>query len=148
MMKKNLIVIFLFLISLIISSCGKTSTTRTFKLSLGKIVATPLDGGSILQAVNAQTGQVLLIDMTQKPYEADIPNGVWNFYIVGYVGPDLWSGNTYCGTDQAKSLNGGVVDIIVNASQASCANEPYVSMIAKKKNVWDSALWDAGKWGP
>jgi len=131
-----------------ISGCGNSAKPRTLKLTLGSVVGgIDIAGGAILKLVNSSTGEVIVMDLAIAPYTAIIPNGTWSMYLVGFTGPALWQGTTYCG-ETSKTLGGTDVDITINALSATCANLPYTHLIATKVIVWDSSLWDVSPWGP
>jgi hypothetical protein len=143
---KILIILTLFFV---LSGCSKTAKTRTFTFFSGRSSLTGVDilGGAILKLVNSTSGEVITMDLTTSPYTAIIPNGTWNMYIVGFVGPALWQGATYCG-ENSKTLNGNDVDITINATTQTCSNSPYTLLIATKISAWDASLWDVSQWRP
>jgi len=143
---KTLIILILFAA---LSGCSKNAKPRTFTLFSGRSSLNGIEilGGAILKLVNSTSGEVVTMDLTTSPYTAIIPNGTWSMYLVGFVGPSLWQGATYCG-ETNKTLDGNDLDITINALATNCANSPYKLLIATKISAWDSSLWDVSPWGP
>lgn len=148
---KSLIVLVTAVVLTFCSGCSKSAQPRQFKLALGATVTgVDIAGGAVLKLVNKSTGENLIMELNAPPYVAIIPNGVWDIFLVGFTGPELWKGNTYCGGQIGKSFEGADTEVTINANQANCSNEPYKNLILTKNPVlrtWDSAVWDQATWG-
>lgn len=149
-MKKLILMFMVLAILSTINSCSKSAKPRNFKLVLGNITATgvSIDGGGGVKLVNTITKEELILKFKTAPYVVTIPNGTWDIYVVGYLGPGLWQGANYCGGITGKVLDGNDTDITINATQTNCLNSPYPALILKlnSENSWDFGLWDQAIW--
>lgn len=146
-------IIFIFVVTSLLfvtNSCSKSAKPRNFKLVLGAVTASgiSIDGGGGVKLVNVTTKEELILKFKASPYVVTIPNGTWDIYAVGFQGPALWQGTTYCGGVVGKVLDGNDTDVTINATAANCLIDPYPILILKIKseNSWDTGMWDKAIW--
>lgn len=152
----NLNTLLLTLLVITLGSCGgsREATKTDFTYSLAGIVnGTQMNGGIYLMAKrfdeNGNEVEILKVDLDIDD-SAEVPFGTWEFYLLGYEGPDQWSGNQYCGSIPLTTLDSDDITLDVTISQSNCGVDPYNSMAADKidGSVWDGAVWDEATWSP
>lgn len=161
-LKTKPIILSILALTLLISGCGEKGASKTeFKLNLGGVVTgTPMDGGIYLWAVQIDeaTGtemQTMMMDLDAAD-SAVIPFGIWRLYLVGYAGPNAWSGLPHCGSVPETILENAEQTIQINISNAECGVLPiYTDMMNTKAAslgptlaTWDISQWDNATWGP
>ncbi len=150
---------FLLLCLLNLAGCGgKEQTERVdFSYNLSALAAgvSQLEGGIFLRAnrIDPDTGEILeTLDVDLLDNAADIPFGTWEFYLLGYAGPEAWSGNLFCGSVPETLLDSAEISLSVTLNTTNCANAPYGDMDLTKQasiaGTWDASLWGEAKWAP
>jgi hypothetical protein len=144
---------FLLAFLLLNLACSKAKTTESkFVISLSSLTAgLTFSGGGYLEIKNTTSGEILSYDLLTSD-TVQLPHGSWDFYFVGFEGPNEWEGPHKCGQTQVNlSLPEQTIDIEVTTAQ--CSTKPYSSMIALKTPAavvgqWDTHTWDNATWGP
>ncbi|MFZ8932533.1 MAG: hypothetical protein ACO2ZP_01360, partial [Bacteriovoracaceae bacterium] len=125
-MKKAYIFIFLLLLS-----CGgkkEKSTQTKFKFSAGAAISQGYLGGVVVMGKSATNSFQMVIPNAASDVEVNIPDGVWDFTIIGWDDFNLELGNTGPMTGSIKcdrsslTINGEVESILnVNFSSTKCS---------------------------
>lgn len=148
---------FLLIFLVLFSACGQRKAKTDFNLRVSSLTTgVPLPGGVTMRAVpltaTGPSATFLTIDMIGPDHIAEVDFGNWDFYFVGYSGPSLWQGTTYCGVVNNVILETPDLSMNVNLNSTNCSVEPYISMINAKIvpniSTWDSAVWDTSVWEP
>lgn len=124
---KNLLI--LFSVCSFLFGCGASQEVTPAKvqvLGMRSMAAslTNFSGGLVLygKSGNIEFSKILSDQVT----DAEIPNGTWNFYVMGWHGAsDGMSGTVFCGKSLGVELSGEAVDIILNATNADCADSAF-----------------------
>lgn len=154
------IILFISL-STFMASCGQRKAAKAdFTYSLAGLVnGTSMDGGIYLLAKrfdeNNNEVETLTFDLDDDD-SAEIPFGTWEFYLLGFTGPNEWQGNQYCGSVPLTILDSDEITLDVTIDPSNCGVEPYASMALDKApattvpNIatWDNAAWDNSTWEP
>ncbi|TNE97042.1 MAG: BspA family leucine-rich repeat surface protein, partial [Deltaproteobacteria bacterium] len=137
-MVKILQIIFFSLLITMMNGCSrpKKKTETTFKLTGSSLVnGTQMQGGIFLWAKPVDPQFPDFKAVLDADDTALIPFGEYNLHIVGYEGPNAWSGNTQCGgTPGPTIIEGPEVTITINLTTAACDAQPYIDMIAEIAN--------------
>lgn len=146
------IVSFLFLIFLLLPACSKNGSKGSFKLIIGQEVTNvPMSGGAYVETEDLSTAQKSLLVLDAEN-SAIIPLGTYNLLFITFLGPLKHSGTMYCGSVTKANLLSSTATISVSVSEASCSESIYSELIIKiignTNSIWDSAMFDQGKWGP
>lgn len=127
---KNIISLMLFL--LLSASCAKKDqvTQVDFKSTLASI-ANGFPGGLMLYGKKS-TGEHFGRIIASNELIEEVPNGVWNFYLIGWSGePDglggyhKLSGVTQCAVLKNITLAGGFSDISMNMTNSNCSHPDF-----------------------
>lgn len=118
----------LFLIIILISvSCGKedSKTNIDFRSTLAS-TASDFAGGLVLYGKD-NSGRSFGRVITGGELLAQVPNGTWSFYLLGWdlplAGPpNKMSGKVYCAYSSNITLSGGSTDIHFDVSNENCNN--------------------------
>lgn len=101
--------------------------------------------------INTVTLEIIEHTITSENYKVSVPNGTWDFIVVGFQGPALKAGESYCGKKLAQVLTGNDVVLNIASNHANCSEALYTSMLPTiASGTWDVALWDSSttKWAP
>ena len=133
-MIKILLITFLA-ISLASCSQGTGETSASLKVSMGAIAGAPASfpGGLMLYGVSGDKafGRVMGSDSIDEL----IPNGTWNFYAVGWDGPNAMEGKVFCGFVGNVNLNGDPVQVNLNATNANCNGNLFTPAVNVATNT-------------
>lgn len=145
-MKIHFLFIFLFIVAC--SGQGPNVHKDTLEISFGSINANEYPGGLTIQMTNTVTKEVISKTVTVGDYKISLPNGTWDFVVVGFDGPGIKAGASYCGKKLAQELNGNDLTLKINTTAANCAEAIFASLLPFSQ--WDVAQWDNpnGKWAP
>ncbi|MFZ9001653.1 MAG: hypothetical protein ACO20H_10130, partial [Bacteriovoracaceae bacterium] len=111
-MKKAYIFIFLLLLS-----CGgkkEKSTQTKFKFSAGAAISQGYLGGVVVMGKSATNSFQMVIPNAASDVEVNIPDGVWDFSIIGWNGTSPMSGTLSC--DRSSLTINGEVESILNVN--------------------------------
>lgn len=137
---------------LILVACSAPSSKKeSVEISLGAISYNNFPGGLTLKMINTLTLEVIEHTITSENYKVSVPNGTWDFIVVGFDGPGLKAGQSYCGKKLAQVLTGTDVMLTIPSNHANCSEALYVSMLPPDtSSKWNVALWDnsSSKWAP
>lgn len=119
------------LLSFILIGCSapQEETGASFKVGLRSFASTggtaQFEGGLILYGVSP--GKSFSRIMASDTIDEIIPNGVWDFHVLGWDGngTEPMSGVVYCASQKGVELNGEPVSINLNATNANCADPFY-----------------------
>ncbi|MDH5581215.1 MAG: hypothetical protein OEY33_04865, partial [Bdellovibrionales bacterium] len=128
-MKKAYILIFFLFIS-----CGgkkEKSTQTSFKFQAGSAVVGGFGGGVVVMGKSATNSFQMVVPNADTDVEVNIPDGEWEFSVIGWSGFDSISstsgpmkGITKCDRS-TLTINGEIEsELIVNFSENKC-NDPY-----------------------
>lgn len=129
--------ILLFVLTIIFNGCGaKKSQQVDFSFNIGALTnsSTP-SGGLFLKAVqiDSETREPIQeIEMELVDPSATIPYGTWEFFLVGFGGPEKWQGSPLCGKISETQLYSDEVTLEVFLSATKCQNFPFPEMILQK----------------
>jgi hypothetical protein len=153
---------FLALMILLGGCSASKSKSRALEISLGALSTSVFAGGLKLKIVNKISGEVTLKDISDSSYKLTLPNGTYDFFVVGFDGPAAFQGAHYCGSQVDQVFAGIDVSISINALETNCSSSSYATMIpaapttptppttpSNPNNEWDTALWDSAPstWG-
>jgi hypothetical protein len=141
------IVTYLVLLICLSGCSGKPASPRQLEVSFAAIVASKLAGGAIIRVEDVASGNYIDHDLTAPPFSVLVPDGKWNFYFVGFIGPRAWAGATHCGGALAVELGPETIEVNIKVAASTCADKPFISLISTKVSNWDQAIWDQSKWG-
>lgn len=138
---------FIIIILLLFVSCSQKSKTETnLVISLNSLTqGTIYAGGGLLKLENPLTKEVLEFELDQD-YLVSIPRGAWNFYFVGFKGPDKWTGDSECGQTKDVLLDTNEAEVIISSTATSCSDELFVDMKIKV-GIAIVGSWNVGKFG-
>ena len=135
---------------LILVACSASSSKKdSVEISLGAISYNNFPGGLTLKMINKVTLEVLEHTISTENYKVSVPNGTWDFIVVGFDGPGLRGGQSYCGKKLAQVLAGPDVILNISSNHANCSEAIYTAMLPMGAS-WDVAIWDnsSSKWAP
>ncbi|MBC74628.1 MAG: hypothetical protein CME64_01290 [Halobacteriovoraceae bacterium] len=121
---KNLVFIFIF----IFAGCSaKQDTEANFQVSMRNMVGNSaansslFPGGLILYGVSDKMSFSRIMDSNIK--DELVPNGTWDFYVLGWDGNGgtKMTGKVYCAVAKNVSLNGTATKVELTATNAKCA---------------------------
>jgi hypothetical protein len=147
---KNVLILTILALAFLFGCAKKGKATLEIKVA-SISTGDDLNGGVYLKAIefdgDGNEIQVIYIDILGEKV-AEIPFGTWDLYLIGYVGPNDFSGDKYCGSVLSQVLNQPEMDIAVDLNSSNCSSEPYASMASDKQETatWDSAVWDTSRW--
>lgn len=120
---KNLVFIFIF----IFAGCSaKQDTEANFQVSMRNMVGNSaansslFPGGLILYGVSDKMSFSRIMDSNIK--DELVPNGTWDFYVLGWDGNGgtKMTGKVYCAVAKNVSLNGTATKVELTATNAKC----------------------------
>lgn len=129
-MKQTLILLLFIMVCAVGCSGPQGQTESKFKVGLRSFAsadsASQFPGGLMLYAINETEGTSFSRIMSADSLDEIIPNGVWDFHVMGWdgtssTGGDL-SGKVYCASQRKVELNGEAVTIDLVASNANCGS--------------------------
>ena len=132
--------ILLFALTIIFNGCGaKQSQQVDFSFNIGALANNSApSGGLFLKAVQHPKGKGKST-FAKKEIEVDlegstamIPYGIWEFFLVGFDGPEEWQGEPVCGKTPVTKLDSDEISLEVFLSAAECQNSPFPEMILQK----------------
>ena len=129
--------ILLFVLTIILSGCGADKSQQVdFSFSIGSLVnSSSPSGGLFLKAVqiDSETKKPIQeIEMELVDPSATIPYGTWEFFLVGFDGPEEWQGEPVCGKTPVTKLDSDEISLEVFLSATECQNSPFPEMILQK----------------
>lgn len=119
----------LFLFAIVGCSAPSGETQSSFQIGIRDFASQTgeFPGGLMLfgKSGDRSFGRVL----TQDIQDELIPNGVWDFYVIGWnasdSGPQMMSGKVFCAVQRKVELIGEPTIINLNASNADCARPVF-----------------------
>jgi hypothetical protein len=131
---KNTNVVFIFILSLFLVSCGQGGkTSASFKVSSSFALSNSgFDGGLVLFGKSGSQSFSRAVNFTGgsggNVVVLNLPNGTWNFYATGWKnnvsGP--MTGDIFCG-ETVADLKGGSLNLNLNISQNKCNSNIFAN---------------------
>jgi hypothetical protein len=148
---------------LITFGCSRGSGEKTqgkFNFTgLHAITSSSLQGGVFVKCVNNDPGaleQNIILKLDEND-EALIPYGNWDFYVVGFVGPTVASGNDHCDSSLGVELGAPSAQVELTLQESNCDAADFAAIVTEIKtfaqggaaaNTWGAATWGSSTWGP
>ena len=116
-------IILLFLMLLLVTSCGPKKAKTKAKLDLvssfSSVVGALSAGGALVHGLNLDTNETFTIFPNENGEEISISSNRWSFQAFIWTGPNKLEGTLRCGKTIAE-LVGSDVTINLSVSQAGC----------------------------
>lgn len=150
-MKMVKILLFSSTLFFFISGCAqKSSSDINLDVSVATISHISSIAGGIFLMIQGTDGSTQYFDLPDS-HQLSLPTGIFNIYLIAYLGPSAWQGQTYCGDLANTNIQGAELTLQINLSSAHCAtkNDFYkMDLIKNPTSNWDVAQWDGVNWGP
>lgn len=151
--------LFLIIVLVLAVGCSKggPKTKTNFEISIGAVTGTNFPGGVVLRVQEVGGSRIQEHQISTYPYAVDVPQGTWNFYVVGFEGNSAWDGNTKCGKALNVPIAGSEASVTITSSKTECTNIGTYSTLAATVGAaigvkWDEAstVWNNSQttWGP
>jgi len=128
-MKRLSLLLLIGLLSLNFTSCSKgkgEAVEANLKFVMGATASTFFSGGAMLYGEKEGGGR-FGYEISQSPSELilDLSQGQWNFYVVGWEGPDAMTGKIRCGKLENQRLSKRRQDLVFNINNENCADPSF-----------------------
>ncbi len=116
-------ILILSLITIVMTSCAQGPGTSNLKVSVAAVTGSAnFPGGLFFMGRNQAGGKFLRKVPAADTMEIELPNGIYDFMVVGWDGDDFYKGNNFCSMQKQIALEGGDLPIEMNVSQGQCDN--------------------------
>lgn len=107
-------------------SCAPKAPKTDLRVSLGAISGSAnFPGGLIITGENSIGDNFVKKVSANDELLIELPNGTWNFAVIGWDGTEYFEGSSYCAQQSNISLNGVEVSLNLTATKANCVNPIY-----------------------
>ncbi len=124
--------LFFIVFTLSLFSCSKKSanTQASFVVNLSSL-SSGLNGGIILYGINSDPDGEgnFQAELLEEPYTLEIPNGNYEFQMLGFTGPNPFEGDLKCGYLVAD-LEGEAKEIEIRLNSYECLSARFTEVLA------------------
>lgn len=117
---------YLLLVLLIAAGCAPQKQQTKLKVSFGATISnSQFPGGLVIYGKSNNGFRLNKVIPPGDEVTIDIPNGKWNFSVVGWAGLGLMQGGTFCDSQVGVDLTGSPEQLTFNATAAGCTNSIF-----------------------
>lgn len=115
------------LLTLGLFSCSgkQDSSSAGIQVFAGKLAISNATGGTMLWGKERGGNNSFGERLTSPNFEIELPNGIWDFYVIAWEGPEPMQGTPHCAASLGIELKGEAVNVALQSANSKCGQAPF-----------------------